>query len=192
MKGSEKSSDGGLEPDSAVATRHQALVLSALAATRMEESEGVTEGRVEEPQARYEEPQAEELVACVCGNSTMDPVMVRCCHCGGLEHAACYRLLELPELHCCLGCSKEEGRTCTDPRLERMFKKPDVVASTLLFRRLLVALVTEELATVSAVAARLGAEEEEVKSHLARLAEGGMVVIADHGDESFQVSGGQS
>ena len=121
----------------------------------------------------------------------MDPVMARCGHCGGLEHAACYRILEqerLPELHCCLRCSQEvEGRTCTDARMARMVaKKPDGVAATLLFRRLLVALVKEELATVSDVVCRLGAEEQEIVSQLNRLAEEGMVVMADD-EESFQV-----
>ena len=63
------------------------------------------------------------------------------------------------------------------------------MASTFLFRRLLVALVTEELSTVAAVVHRLGAEEEVVVTHLARLA--GVMFARDDG-ESFQVSGGQS
>ena len=167
-----------------VTTRHQALALSAVTATGGSE--------VETRQEELGSPAAELPVSCVCGSSTMDPMMVRCQHCGGLEHAACYRILEreqLPEHHCCFRCSQEvEGSTCTDAKLARMIaKKPEVMASTFLFRRLLVALATEELATVAAVVRRLGAGQEEIAPQLARLAEEGVVVLAGD-EESFQVS----
>ena len=156
----------------------------------MEEQHSRHEGtETEEPSSRALDP----AITCVCGSSTVDPVMARCGHCGGLAHAACYRLLEPPELHCCLGCSRAGGGACTDPKLARMTaKKPDAMASTFLFRRLLVALVTEELHTVAAVAHRLGAEEEGLVSHLARLAGDGVVMFARDDNESLQVSGGQS
>ena len=42
---------------------------------------------------------------CVCGSKSIDPIMLKCTHCGVEEHGACYRVLEeneTPLEHCCL------------------------------------------------------------------------------------------
>ena len=86
-------------------------------------------------------------------------------HCSQQQHGACYRVLvgdEVPAQHCCVECSREQGRDCTDPRLARMFARPGDKDSmrTYAYRRILASLVTMDRVTEDSLCSSLGLEEQ--------------------------------
>ena len=115
------------------------------------------------------------VVSCLCENTSEDPLMLVCGTCFTAQHAICYRLLteeELPALHTCWTCSREQpGLACTDPKMDKFIGREDLAAPTCLFRRVLVLLEGAEGAVVTTtfLQARLATSEEEVANLVKRL-----------------------
>ena len=111
-------------------------------------------------------------VICSCNNSVADPLMLWCIYCTNVQHAACYRILDvekIPATHCCVQCSQEsEGRVCTDIKLVTMAAKQDVSA-TCLIRRILAFLTVSEEITVCSVMDRFGINKENADVIIGKL-----------------------
>ena len=111
-------------------------------------------------------------VMCSCNNSLPDPLMLRCIYCTKVQHAACYRILDvekIPATHCCIQCSQEgEGRVCTDTKLVTMAAKQDV-SSTCLLRRILAFLTVKEEITASSVMDKFGINEDNAEIIIGKL-----------------------
>ena len=126
-----------------------------------------------EPSSSSSPPGA--VVSCLCQNTSLDPLMLVCSTCSTAQHAICYRLLseeELPALHTCWTCSRENpGLVCTDPKMERFSGREDQAAPTCLFRRVLVLLEGAEgdIVTTYSIQSRLDMSEEEVANLVKRL-----------------------
>ena len=94
-------------------------------------------------------PGAKVDVHCVCGNLTVDPLMLRCDGCRTQQHGACYRVISeetKPAVHTCVQCHQKDGsQPCTDPKLPKMLEKngPGPVAMTCLYRRIILSLREE-------------------------------------------------
>jgi len=79
------------------------------------------------------------------------------------------------------GCSgATEGLVCTDPKLLKIAsKKPELIISTCIFRRMLVILRTEEFEELHELLSRLGVEQHFGVQMFGRLCEDGIVSSAD-------------
>ena len=123
----------------------------------------------------------DSTVSCVCGSRHRDSLMLQCLHCSQQQHGACYRVLvgdEVPAQHCCVECSREQGRDCTDPRLARMFARPGDKASmrnTCAYRRILASLVTADSVTADSLCSSFGLEEELGEQAIGKLVKDGVV-----------------
>jgi hypothetical protein len=112
------------------------------------------------------------IVSCTCGNNHPDLLMLVCCFCSRAQHAACYRILEeakLPAKHCCVQCSQEEeDRVCTDPKLVKIWAKPEV-ALTCLYRRVLAVLNASQHISLVSLTENLCISEEFAEQFIEKL-----------------------
>ena len=121
-------------------------------------------------------PPRTAITSCTCGIDQRDDQMLLCQYCGHEQHLSCYKLLPndlLPSAHCCLPCSLQgEGKVCTDARLTRIFTKRGlrVVANTMVFRRVLAALISCNTASEDLLEG-LGLAKGLVKSVVEKLKE---------------------
>ena len=117
-------------------------------------------------------------ISCICENIIPDSLMLLCHFCQQSQHAACYRILEekkLPAQHCCLPCSQQgEGRACTDSKLQKTSANP-AVATTCIFRRVLVALVPMEQVSRGWLGERFGMQSAVEEKILERLQSDGVL-----------------
>ena len=125
-------------------------------------------------------PGAKVDVDCVCGNTTVDPLMLRCDGCQTQQHGACYRVISeetKPAVHICVRCSQKDSRPCTDPKLVTMLEKsgPGIVATTCLYRRIIFFLREVETTSLKFLMGIFGLDYSVAQKIFAKLSKDGVL-----------------
>ena len=113
-------------------------------------------------------------VDCVCGNTTVDQLMLRCEECQTQQHGACYRVISeetKPAVHICACCSLKDSRPCTDSKLVTMLEKsgPGIVATTCLYRRIILFLREAETTSPKFLSGIFGLDSSVAQKIFAKL-----------------------
>ena len=125
-------------------------------------------------------PGAKVDVDCVCGNLTVDQLMLRCEGCQTQQHGACYRVISeetKPAVHICVRCSQKDSRPCTDPKLATMLEKsgPGIVATTCLYRRIILFLREVETTSPKFLMEKFGLDSSVAQGIFAKLSKDAVV-----------------